>query len=493
MGKLLGNLTNTGVADPNTGGVQYAGSPAAAGIVQAQQAAQYAQPSSADIGPQGTVFQQPQVASPRQFKPSFMQAANSGPAGSPNALNPGLTTKGRVLVSLLSGLSGGLAGAGSRTVGEGFQRGAQAPFLPAFQRQQLQKGDIENQLGQAQIANLPWQRAALVAGVQKSQAETLKDQAEAAGYPAKQALEKAQTEAAFYKDDPNLGLIDIRTGQPVNSSAIAPLDADEAAVLGKQPGERVPLKLKNTANEIATRGRTTVATEEGVYDYNRRTGEKKRLGANPRMVFAPENRIIPTVDPNNPGNIVPMKAGEALKQGVSLPQSAEHQAANTVLKSAVGGKIGEEINAFNTALQHADLLQQALTALGNGDQRTLNSLRNRFKTEFGSADVTNFQAIAQAYTREITKMLSAGHMTDSEISAAGATLPANASPQQILGTLQAYRALAASKMQMRRDQVQQGLQGKPNFPGAQPIFAVNPTTKQRIVSNDGGQTWAATQ
>jgi hypothetical protein len=32
------------------------------------------------------------------------------------------------------------------------------------------------------------------------------------------------------------------------------LDANEAAVLGKQPGEKVPLKLKNTASEIVNRG-----------------------------------------------------------------------------------------------------------------------------------------------------------------------------------------------------------------------------------------------
>src|SRR5207248_9709009 len=43
--------------------------------------------------------------------------------------------------------------------------------------------------------------------------------------------------------------------QPYGSSAgLAPLSADEAAVLGKSEGDRVPIKLKNSASEIVARG-----------------------------------------------------------------------------------------------------------------------------------------------------------------------------------------------------------------------------------------------
>src|SRR5580704_9378458 len=106
----------------------------------------------------------------------------------------------------------------------------------------------------------------------KATAETGKATAETAAIPAKQALEQAQAEAANYKDDPNLGLIDLRTKQPVSNAAAAPLTAEEAQVLGKNEGDRVPIKLKNTASEIAARGLTTVNTEEGVFERNRITG-----------------------------------------------------------------------------------------------------------------------------------------------------------------------------------------------------------------------------
>lgn len=324
------------------------------------------------------------------------------------------------------------------------------------------------------IINRNFAQQKMGADVYKNYAEGNKFSAEASAIPTKQKLEEAQTEAANYKEDPNLGLIDLRTKQPISPSNLAPLTDQEAQVLGKQAGDRVPLKLKNTANEIVNRGYASVNTEEGVFERNRGTSTgaiptMTRLGANPRMVFSPENRIVPgAADPDNPGNLTYMRAGEAMRTGAQAPGSSPVQAAKGVQKSATSGKIGEEINAFNTALQHADLLKQAASALGNGDMRTLNSLKNRFQTEFGSPDVTNFQAIANAYSREITKMLSSGHLTDAEIATQGGTLPANASPQQIMGVIDNYRALAASKMQMRKNQVEKGLKGEANFPATTP-------------------------
>lgn len=299
----------------------------------------------------------------------------------------------------------------------------------------------------------------------KNVADTGKLDAETAAIPAKAALENAQAEAANYKEDPNLGLIDLRTKQPVNQNALAPLSKEEAEVLGKQEGERVPLKLKNTASEILNRGFATINTEEGVYERNRGTGSMTRLGSNPRMMFAPGERYIPAaMDPANPGVITIVKAKDAAAAGAQAPSSAAPAAAKATLKSAASGDIAKQSTAFQTAMQHADLLEQATKALGNGDERTLNTLKNKFQTEFGSADVTNWQAISNAYTREITAMLSKGHITNAEIESAGGTLPANASPQQILGAIHTYKALANSKMNILKQQTERGTQGKANFP-----------------------------
>jgi hypothetical protein len=83
--------------------------------------------------------------------------------------------------------------------------------------------------------------------------DELAKKAEAGMNDAKAKLDAAQTEAANYKDDSILGLIDLRTKKPVVDATV-PLTEQEAAVLGKNKGDKVPLKLKDKANEIMNRG-----------------------------------------------------------------------------------------------------------------------------------------------------------------------------------------------------------------------------------------------
>lgn len=383
-----------------------------------------------------------------QTAPNLRSAMYTANAGAP----PTPTKANRLLQILRGGLTGGAAGAGQRTFGQGFQQAQELPL----QVQGMQLGNQRTGLENRQLLmRLPFFRS-------EQMLNMLKTQGEIQGMNTKQALEQAQAAAAPWKTGPDGSLINVQTGEKY-SGETAPITAEEAQVLGKNPGDRVRIKDKNTASEIVNRGKTTINTEEGVYDYNRNTGQKTRLGANPRNVFAPQNRIIQVADPDHPGQTMYVTAGTAVNQGYAGTQSASLVVPKNVLKWATTGEGGKMAGAFNTAMQHADLLEQALTALGNGDTRALNSMKNSFKTAFGSSDMTNFQAIANAYSREITKMLSAGHLTDSEISSAEATLPANASPEQIQGAIQAYRALAGSKMNILYDQFQKGMKGQPNF------------------------------
>ena len=170
-----------------------------------------------------------------------------------------------------------------------------------------------------------------------------------------------------------------------------------------------------------------------------------------------EYRIMGAVDPTDPSRIIALPAGQIAARGLALPQSAAPQVVRKMMDYMTSGTGGTQVTAFKTALAHADLLGDALDAMNNGDTRALNAIRNRWKTEMGGPEVTNFDVIANAYVREINKMLSAGHVTDSEIASAGATLPDKASPAQIRGALDAYRSLATSKMGMLYDQYQQGI------------------------------------
>jgi hypothetical protein len=178
-----------------------------------------------------------------------------------------------------------------------------------------------------------------------------------------------------------------------------------------------------------------------------------------RMQILVNGRMVPVVEEG--GKTVYTPAPQAA--GKESPQSIPFQTEKGVAKAFTVGKPGEELNAFNTAIAHADLLGQAANALGNGDTQSLNSLRNSFKTQFGSPDVTNFNTIAKIYTGEVTKAINAGHVTDSELQSVGATIPGNASPAQIAGAIKAFRQLMGSKVQQRKNQYDQGMQGRPNF------------------------------
>lgn len=86
--------------------------------------------------------------------PSFQESALT-----PSA--PSLTTKGKVLSTILNGMMGFAAGTGARTGGEGFQRGLQTNLGLQDQREEMRDRDINRQYRQAQIDNLPTQRALL--------------------------------------------------------------------------------------------------------------------------------------------------------------------------------------------------------------------------------------------------------------------------------------------------------------------------------------------
>jgi hypothetical protein len=156
---------------------------------------------------------------------------------------------------------------------------------------------------------------------------------------------------------------------------------------------------------------------------------------------------------------------EAQKKGLHRAAGPAYQAEAGMLKASTYGPIGNEIVAFSTAIAHADLLEQAATALNNNETQKLNQIANEAATQFGDPAPTNFNTIANAYTREVTKALTSGHVTDNEIRENGATIPQDASPEQIIGAINAYRKLMNSKIAIRRQQIDAGMTGTP-FLGA---------------------------
>jgi len=166
-------------------------------------------------------------------------------------------------------------------------------------------------------------------------------------------------------------------------------------------------------------------------------------------------------DPHDQTQVIAVSNAEAEKRGLHRATGAAYGAETATLKSAAAGPIAVQMVAFNTSILHADQLEQAARALGNSDMRGANAVANKIGIELGSDAQTNYNTIAGAYQREVTKALSAGHITDSEIAQNGATIPLNGSLPQLLGAINAYRKLMNSKSSILRDQIHAGMSGKP--------------------------------
>lgn len=520
LGQLFqgGGLTNPGtaLASPN-GGPTFVGSPQQV-LDRANQSINQASGFDAN----GMPIMNANL--PTIGTPTVQQAASAGAMpGSVNAVSPGLSKLGKVLTFINAGAQGALAARNAQEqmiaatggrraggVGTGFEAGYQLPIMRALQQQAFQRGGLENQILQAQVQFNPLLQ---LLGLQKSQAdinkanaEAGKANAEAGAVPIKSALEQAQQQAAYFKDDPNLGLIDLRTGQPVNNAGFAPLGAQEAAILGKQAGDMVPLKLKNTASEIAQRGVRAVQANGRSLLVDSQGNTIKDMGvATPLATINAQMNAPAQVTPQMQnavdmvGNgrvdlataLAPFRrfpgASEAFLGDLAARYPNYSQATYGVSKKTAEyfttGQGATQLTAFRTAIQHADLLQQAAQALDNGDSRALNTITNTLQSQFGDPRLTTFDAIANAYNHEVGTVVSKGHVTDSEVKTGGATMPSNANYATIKSVTDAYKSLMASKAMQLQVQYDQGVKGQPAFPQdtpqqPTPTHRYNPQTRK---------------
>ncbi|HKH99709.1 MAG TPA: hypothetical protein VJ999_11425 [Candidatus Sulfotelmatobacter sp.] len=411
---------------------------------------------------------------PKIGTPSFAQAVSTGPAGMPNALSPGLSKGGKLLAFLSAGLQGALAGRAAQEqtiaqtggrraggIGTGFQAGYSLPFLRASQEQQVERGGLENQMLANQVQYAPLlQRLGIMktsADIGRTTAEAGKATAEAGAIPTKTGLEQAQTEAAFYKDDPNLGLIDLRTKQPVTTGGMAPLSAEEAAILGKQPGDTVPLKLKNTANEMVNRGIRTVqaggrsllvdnkgntikdmgqatpmavinATNPfGGMNFPIGTGDEALKGMTPQQQTLVKKIANYDIDPTQFRTNRNPKSYADLLSAVSAYDpnydQTQYGTKSALRKSFTSGSDAQNVQALNTVAHHLNLLDQANDALGNGNLQLLNQIGNAYNVKVaGQSAPVVFNAIKNAVSGELGSVFKKSGATDPEIASIGSTI-----------------------------------------------------------------------
>jgi hypothetical protein len=148
----------------------------------------------------------------------------------------------------------------------------------------------------------------------------------------------------------------------------------------------------------------------------------------------------------------------------------------TVMDYTPGGSVGKQAIAFNTAIAHLNMLDQAADALNNTDLVALNKIARFLKVQTGNDAQTVFHTIADAVNGEVSKTFK-GTATEGELSRVGANFDSSLSPQQIKGNIRATVGLMQGKMGEMESAYERQLQ--------RPIRMVSPEAEQGVARLNG--------
>lgn len=107
-----------------------------------------------------------------------------------------------------------------------------------------------------------------------------------------------------------------------------------------------------------------------------------------------------------------------------------HEKNASLLKFATGPQ-ANTVRSINVAVDHLDQLQQAADALGNGNIRAFNGISNAFSAATGHPIPTNFDAIKNFVTDEVTKAIIGGGGGVGDREHAASIIARSNSPQQL--------------------------------------------------------------
>ena len=241
---------------------------------------------------------------------------------------------------------------------------------------------------------------------------------------------------------------------------------------------KLPLKQLNALESAANKPLTTVTGATDSFIVNKQTGAKTALGVGSGRVASTLARPVQVADPNTPGGIKYMPAGEAMRTGAPAANSSAVTVPKSVLKDFTSGASAKTLNSFNTATDHLKILSQLGDALQNGSTPLINNFANQYATATGGAAPTSFNMAKQAVAGEIAKTFK-GQATEGEISAINSTLNAAQSPAQLKGAIGTALQLMESKRAALMEQYDQGIKGTPAFPKGGKVTAADMLKKYK--------------
>lgn len=167
-------------------------------------------------------------------------------------------------------------------------------------------------------------------------------------------------------------------------------------------------------------------------------------------------------------NMASMKPGgpETMSRALEINpdyQEARYPEINKAMSAFGSGKQGDIIRSLNVGVQHLDVLDQAATALANGNVNAVNSLKNTFQQQFGSPAPTTFDGLKQIVGTEIEKAVAGGIGASGDRERLQAALDRARSPAQLQAMTDGFRGLMAGQLVGLKQQYEEatGFKGGP--------------------------------
>jgi hypothetical protein len=142
--------------------------------------------------------------------------------------------------------------------------------------------------------------------------------------------------------------------------------------------------------------------------------------------------------------------------------ASRYTARSAARRTFASGPEARNVTALNTVIGHLGTLDEAATALGNGDLRLFNSVANRLATETGDPRVQNFDTAKQAVAEETMRVFRQVGASESEARMWGERITASGSPKQLKGVIATLGELLDSRVEAIGQQYERTVNGDGN-------------------------------
>lgn len=163
--------------------------------------------------------------------------------------------------------------------------------------------------------------------------------------------------------------------------------------------------------------------------------------------------------------------------------AARYGARAAARRTFASGPEARNVTALNTVIGHLGTLDEAATALENGDIRVFNAVANRMKQELGDPRINNFETARQAVAEETMRVFRQVGASEREARDWAEKIRASGSPAQLRGTIATLGKLLESRVDAIGQQFERTVnqQGNPAR-----IDPGNRTLLDRMIQGGGG-------